>query len=76
MTEQEFAEEVVMEIRIRSMMTYVLSKKGYRKFKLSFMKKANKHLDWDEDKSRKEFDRFCISFNVKLLSNGRLYRQR
>ena len=66
MTEEEFAEEVVMEVRLRSMMTYVLSKKQHRKFKIFFMKKAKKNLEWDERQRRNEFDRFCKSFNVKI----------
>lgn len=66
MTEKQFAEEVVMEVRLRSMMTYVLTKKQHRKFKIFFTKLAEKNLEWDKIKCRKEFDRFCKSFNVKI----------
>jgi len=75
MTEAEFAEDVVMELKRCSLMTYVLTKKNYRKLKRYFLKKAKKHLDWDKWQRRNEFDRFCRAFNVKI-SNGTKPKER
>jgi len=68
MTEKEskFAEMVVMELKTRSMMTYTLSQKQYRKFKHFFLKKAKKHTQWDKWQRRSEFDRMCRAFKVKI----------
>lgn len=69
MTEAEFAEMVVMELKERSMMSYTLSKKKYQKFKHFFLRKAKKHTTWNKWQRRNEFDRFCQAFNVKIKSD-------
>ena len=66
MTEQEFAEIVVMELRESSMMTYSLSKKKYKKFQKFFLRRAKNNLNWDKWQRRNEFDRFCQAFKVKV----------
>lgn len=66
MTEQEFAQDVLIELKTMSFMTYTLSQKEYRKFKRYFLKKAKKNLSWDSWQRRNEFDRFCRAFKVKL----------
>lgn len=69
MTEQEFAEMVVVELKERSAMTFCLSQRKYKKFKSFFLKKAKKHTQWDKWQRRSEFDRFCRAFKVKIQSD-------
>ena len=66
MTEQEFANIVIMEVRLRSMMTYVLTKRQHRRFKRFFLRKAKRHLNWGPKLSAYEFERFSKAFNVKI----------
>jgi len=66
MNVDEFAEDVVRELKERSCMTYSLSKKQYRLFKRSFLKKAKKVDELDKWQRRNEFDRFCRAFNVTI----------
>jgi len=75
MTEQEFGEQVVMELKRCSMMTYTLTRKNHRKFKRFFLKKAKRNLDWNNLKRRREFDRLYQAFNV-TIGNGTEQKER
>ena len=66
MTEDKFAENVIRELKKRSLMTYNLNKKKHRKFKKYFFRKAEK-INWNKNKCELEFNKFSKAFNIKII---------
>ena len=57
-------EKVVMELKKRSMMTYVFNKKQYYKFKMFFIRQGIKHMNWSVTKSTEEFNAISKAFKI------------
>lgn len=66
MTTNQFAYNVVMECKKRSMMTYTFSKRGYRKFRHWFFKYGKKRMGWSKWKAIDEFQSFVKAFNITI----------